>query len=62
MTTATLMLDRELTFAAAYNINGNNYYKLRDLGRLIGFAVGWNPVTETVSIDSSKNYTDETSK
>src|SRR5665648_313943 len=58
MTTATLMLDRELTFAAAYNINGNNYYKLRDLGRLIGFAVGWNPATETVSIDSSGRYTE----
>jgi hypothetical protein len=56
MTTATLMLDRELTFAAAYNINDNNYYKLRDLGRLIGFAVGWDPITETVIIDSSRNY------
>ncbi len=58
MTTATLMLDRSLTFAAAYNINGNNYYKLRDLGRLMDFAVEWNPDTETVTIDSSRSYTE----
>jgi len=58
MTTATLMLDRELTFAAAYNIAGNNYYKLRDLGRLIDFSVGWNPATKTISIDTSGSYTE----
>ena len=51
MTTATLMLNRELTFAAAYNINGNNYYKLRDLGGLLNFTVNWNPVSETITIN-----------
>jgi uncharacterized lipoprotein YddW (UPF0748 family) len=51
MTTATLMLNRELTFAAAYNINNNNYYKLRDLGSLLGFTVNWNPVSETITIN-----------
>lgn len=58
MTTATLTLDRELTFAAAYNINGNNYYKLRDLGRLIDFSVAWDPALGIITIDPSTGYTE----
>ena len=31
-----------------YNINGYNYFKLRDLGALIGFGVDWDEQTQTV--------------
>lgn len=58
MTTATLTIDRELTFAGAYNIHGNNYYKLRDLGRLIDFSVVWDPALETITINPTDEYTE----
>ena len=34
-----------------YNIAGNNYYKLRDLGEIMGFEVAWNSGTKTISIN-----------
>lgn len=34
----------------AYNINGNNYFKLRDLGAEFGFEVNWNQETSTIEI------------
>lgn len=35
-----------------YNIGGNNFLKLRDLGNLLGFGVSYNSATKTVVIDS----------
>ena len=32
----------------AYEIAGSNYFKLRDLGALIGFGVDWDEQTQTV--------------
>lgn len=34
----------------AYNIDGNNYFKLRDLGTALGFDVGWDNASQTISI------------
>ncbi len=34
-----------------YNIAGNNYYKLRDLGEIMGFDIEWNSRTKTISIN-----------
>lgn len=34
----------------AYNINGNNYFKIRDIASLIGFSVGWDDSTQTITI------------
>lgn len=45
--------ERSLT---TYNIGGYNYYKLRDLGGLIGFGVTWNKTQNKITIDSSKTY------
>jgi len=39
-----------------YLINGNNYFKLRDIAKLINFGVIWNPAAKTIEIDTSKNY------
>lgn len=36
--------------AAAYNINDNTYFKLRDLSSALDFAVTWNEETRTVDI------------
>ena len=33
-----------------YNIDGYTYFKLRDLGNLLGFVVGWDTATSSISI------------
>lgn len=40
---------------AAYNIGGNNYFKLRDLGAVIGFGVDWT-LEQGIMIDTAKEY------
>lgn len=42
----------------AYNINGNNYCKLRDLGKVLGFHVGWDDASHTVSILTDQPYSE----
>ena len=42
-----------------YNINGNNYFKLRDIGAQVGFNVTWNGDTHTVEIDTTAAYADD---
>jgi len=37
-----------------YNINGNNYFKLRDLGNIFDFSVGWDSVTGTITVNTSR--------
>jgi hypothetical protein len=43
----------------AYNIENNNYFKLRDIGELFDFGVEWDAATSTIMIDTSKGYTPE---
>lgn len=38
----------------AYNIAGNNYFKLRDIGKMVGFGVEWNQDTQTVEMSSKR--------
>jgi len=40
-----------------YNIGGNNFYKLRDLGAVVDFGVDFDSATATVHIDTSVGYT-----
>lgn len=42
---------QEVEFTA-YNINGNNYFKLLDIAKEIGFGVTWNADENTISIDT----------
>ena len=44
----------------AYSISGNNYVKLRDIGKAVGFSVTYDPLTNTVQINTTEPYTDET--
>jgi len=39
-----------------YNINGSNYFKLRDIGKLFDFSVIYNPTTKAIQIETSKSY------
>lgn len=41
-------------YPTGYNINDNNYFKLRDVGKLAGFGVDWNDDTRTVEISTTR--------
>lgn len=41
-------------YPTGYNINDNNYFKLRDVGKLAGFGVNWNEDTRTVEISTMR--------
>ncbi|MBQ2696957.1 MAG: hypothetical protein IJF61_06605 [Clostridia bacterium] len=41
----------------AYNINGNNYFKLRDLGQAFDFDVSWNGAANCITVETDKSYT-----
>lgn len=40
----------------AYKINGNNYFKLRDVAEAIDFGVAWNAEKGTIEIDTTSGY------
>ena len=41
-------------YPTGYNIANNNYFKLRDIGTLVGFGVEWNGETQTVEISTER--------
>lgn len=47
---AKISLNGDIITPMAYNIDGNNYYKLRDLGESIGFDVQWDEQSGTIII------------
>lgn len=47
---AELVIDGRRTDAAAYNIGGSNYYRLRDLGEALSFAVTWVQASDSVCV------------
>jgi hypothetical protein len=58
LSTSKVYVDgREVSFTA-YNIAGSNYFKLRDIGKVIDFGVAWDSSTNTICIDTSTVYTE----
>ena len=53
-----IYVDGEQVSMMAYNIGGNNYVKLRDIGKAVNFNVYWD---NGVQIDSNADYTGEKS-
>lgn len=51
-----IYVDGEQVSMTAYNIGGNNYVRLRDIGKEVGFNVYWD---NGVQIDSDADYTGE---
>ncbi|MBO5150132.1 MAG: hypothetical protein J6B66_07870, partial [Anaerotignum sp.] len=47
---STILIDGEKAALKAYTIKGNNYFKLRDLGTALGFQIGWDNASQTISI------------
>lgn len=57
-TTSPIYVDGALADLTAYNIGGNNYFKLRDLGQALGFNVTWDDTTRTVGILTDQGYSE----
>ena len=56
-TNARIFIGDNEIFPTAYNINGNNYFKLRDIAKELDFGVDWK--NWTVVIDTTTGYMDE---
>ena len=54
--TSTIVLDGEKIALDGYIINGNNYYKLRDIGKAIGFDVDFDNASSTVLVKTTSDY------
>lgn len=46
----TVMVDDLYVAPTAYNINGFTYFKLRDLGQILGFGVAWDEASKSMVI------------
>jgi hypothetical protein len=56
-TTSKITLDGKAVSFTAYNIGGNNYFKLRDIGAALNFGVDWDGARNAVVIDTGKDHT-----
>lgn len=54
---SALYLDGQPIQLTAYTIQGNNYFKLRDVGAAFDFGVDWDGANNTIVINTSKGYT-----
>ena len=59
LSTNRILVDGLEVRLTAYNINGNNYVMLRDVGRAVGFNVCWDSDAKCVQIESKMPYTGE---
>ena len=57
--TSPILLNGAPIEIEAYNINGHNYFKLRDIGKAVGFNVYWIAEDRTVQIETGQPYTGE---
>ena len=57
--TNRIFVDGQEVRIEAYAIHDNNYMKLRDIGKAVGFNVYWNAEDGSVQIETDKPYTGE---
>lgn len=55
----TFYIDGQQTALTAYAIGGNNYVRLRDIGRAVNFGVTYDAAANSVHIDSNQPYQEE---
>lgn len=56
----SVYVDDTRVYPTGYNIEGNNYFKLRDIGALVGFGVEWDSATQTVEISTARKASSTT--
>lgn len=56
LTKSGVILDGEQVQLTAYNIDGFNYFKLRDLAKALQIGITWDAETNTIGIDTSIGY------
>lgn len=54
-----IFVDGQEVQMEAYVVNGNNYVKLRDIGKAVGFNIYWDSANGCVQVESDKPYTGE---
>jgi hypothetical protein len=59
LTKSAVYLDGKQVSFTAYNIDNNNYFKLRDIGQALDFSVEWNGMRQSIEIDTSLPYRPE---
>ena len=59
LSTNRILVDGQEVRLTAYNLNGNNYVMLRDVGKSVGFEVYWDGDAKCVQVESGKPYTGE---
>lgn len=57
--TEPLYRDGERVYYTGYNVNDNNYYKLRDIAEDFDFGVTWDGATQSVYIETDEEYVPE---
>jgi len=56
-TNSKIYIDGKEVTLTTYNIDGNNYFKLRDVGQAFNFGVIYDAANNSIVIDTSKDYT-----
>lgn len=59
LNSSTVYKDGVEVVLTAYTINDNNYFKLRDLGKTFNFSVTWDGESNSIVIDTTKDYIEE---
>ncbi|MFI3312928.1 MAG: hypothetical protein R3Y62_03490 [Eubacteriales bacterium] len=57
--TAMVFVDNKLEEFTAFEINHNNYFKLREICQVFDIGVTWDEEAQTISIDTSQSYVEE---
>jgi len=56
LSTSKVYINGKEALLSAYNIGGNNYFKLRDLGEALNFGVAWDSTANSIIVDTSMDY------
>ena len=59
LSTNRILVDGQEVHMTAYTIGGNNYVRLRDIGKAVGFEVYWDSDAKCVQVRSGIPYTGE---
>ena len=57
-TQSQIFVNSQNISVTVYNINDNNYFKLRDIGKALNFGVTWDANTNKISIDTTAAYSE----